>query len=978
MGRAFVSSEVGRQHLDQTGRFPKLTFAATVYASVTGTSQKLSAENYMASKRPIFMQVSVPQLPQVQVVAQSGYEYLTPGILDANLTYPGSWPDKAGHINFYNRVAPRNASFYTAAALQMSIFFMDHERSLLFPNVVPAGFLAVPGQNMVNPPLPQHTVFLPHMLTTQISNDALCILYHALEANDVMAAANYPVINRVYNATGNILACAYSSEAWYTAWHVLCQAACGMGKATLFEMDFLLGIVQNHPLHGYCDEGGIWRTLFSQYAVQPNCGVIVCDYNRESIGFVNFTTTQVIASAMTLQSVISRCLYEIGRDELTFMIRNGAPNEEVRGIISSVIDSIFAYYSESTKLELGYWMHYLNCDVGLNGQVDRHISFANLNYLKQFSSWMPTYSLDISASRIGSYDNKTVTNLNFVKFTGHCHIQSMLIGQHHTTIYQFDKAWDFSNGFYWLHPKINPNDGLMDTVFDGGIADQTNMSTNVINFLDGSVANVGTALGNHMWRDNGDLLPCAGELRTGDLGQHFVIAETIPEYAADGEYVISIERYMPLPAQRGEVTHAQQENVKFTRMNIVLRNRYHVEYDHFGLNRPKCPDLNALLFTFKRWDKYRVNAELKRLTKANRSVKYTCKQALADMSSIPRSSNSDYEEQDLKTEQAQVIDMFSRILSSTLLCNVIRYITDTYAADDDENTVITASALLIKLKKLSLAKEVEFKFVGSTDLSAARKAQTDEQSKKRFEDIVYVRFGFGSGARRWSPATYVNELHQLASLVMTNAHDSASAVDGIVHALGLDTETPYMLRDVEEMVHAEIAQLLANNPKITINSFINPNYNVAPTSDVIAYANSTNRHELNARSRQNFAKYAQSNADERERMSTKRTINESESPTALNLSSTKVDEKTIVSSDSTISGHTLLSYQTVVTPFNDDELKPSPSTVKAIIGKPDSSTIALNQPESAIQVAPVTNILIEPEVTIVTAGILAKNNGEQK
>jgi len=575
-GCFITSGDVTQSMIDRTGVRPKLLFALDVETDLESTDTTRRVNTKINLNRKILLSVGIPTSVNLGVCMGDGVKYSTPAISETIFQQDGSWNEKKGQINWYNRIAPLDGTFLSAAFFEMALFYIqDHFIPSVTGRGQPRAFPDVPAYDSKLPIPADMRALMPQELAGRLSTAALNILYHALNASTVLAMAGYPVANRVCNMAGRINRCVFEINAFFEALEALFVTACGSGSRVQAHLDFLLPFIQLLPAHGITDEGGAWRRLWSRYPIQTNTCVAITSHNRQTTGYYNLTSMQLVASAVTMQSVVSRSIFESHRDMMNFICAPACPDSDLTGVLNGVVQDIRCDLAAATGAHVSYFQHYLRAPNARRGIIDRHINPRMINIFKSACPFAASYTLIHSGDRAGQVQY-SADGGNPIVFNGDTRIERGDLEGTFVTRIGLSEQIDLSNGLCWLHPCMNIKGNLGDATYYGVATENQNMHSSV-NLIDGNRLTQGSRIGDYFWMPNNDLFPPTGELRTLSLGNHLVELATVPAYADKGRYTMSLSKYFVVYAQPGELNKPG-----FTRTDIYLKNE--------GFNPPVPPN----------------------------------------------------------------------------------------------------------------------------------------------------------------------------------------------------------------------------------------------------------------------------------------------------------------------------------------------------------------------------------------------------
>jgi hypothetical protein len=613
--------------VDFTGREPKITFSANVERTICESHATLHQHRYLREESQVLLTVGLKRTCTPGVNAGSGYMYAAPGIEEEIFKQQGAWDDKMGQINFYNRLGNLNGSFGTACAYQLAIYYVRYHISpRLLSSRTRDVFGSVPGKKHNESPSAHHSCFMPGELIQRHSKESLSLTYHALEAKDIMAAAGFPNLERVYNRCNDLPSTEFSLDTFWESFAICCMTFCGTGSYAQFEADFLMGLTNAMPLHGKSFEGGIWREAYRQFIIQPNMCVVVSNLVIHTVGYTRFTDAQVIFAAANLQACISRTIFETPRDTTVYMAAPGVNNDIAREALAHLLPDIKEGLAEATDLPVAFWDNCIGRSMLISQFANRHISTTHANYFGEFSGITSTYATPMSGELMGDHV-VNMASANWLTFSGSCKTTSVLTADNEIFYVGNMLGPRTPNNFlYWADPGIMMKDGLSDITYDCSSASDAYDLVDYEPLADGLVLNTGDALVQGVWNTALDLVPPLGSLRNASKNQILLKWRNMPSYLMEGEYEIKVWKYAAVNQMRGESKKAKVVNGENVNSRIYLylkKLRLLREWTGAGEARQSLKSLQEYL---------RVN---KKLTK---------RQIVAYVASIPESRVIDHEE----------------------------------------------------------------------------------------------------------------------------------------------------------------------------------------------------------------------------------------------------------------------------------------------------------------------------------------------
>jgi hypothetical protein len=596
--------------VDDTGREPKLTYCAKVHYKVE-PAQRNSAEGVQHFQKNIFTSVAIPTHGRIKCAKGMPMAYSSPAVLQSTYNVEGGIRDSGPDVNFYNRVNTTTGCYGTAAAATLAMLFV--EGHILDKLQTGGGVIELPGvaNDAVNVVDTGHvTSYMPNELALRHRPEVLTLLYHVLESKEVLAEAGYSRnIKRTMNRAGDLPQTTFNETDFYEVMYIVQHTLCADNDGNQFLCDFLLALAQQLKVHGMTDEGGLWRQMFGQMVVRPNSVVAV---SRAKAGHdlqVGLSDSLIVGSAIMLQQLVGRTLVETDYSVDKFLLPAGADNIEARRVVSMMLEDIYATLQQATGVAVSFWREHIVSGLLPTNEIDRHLSSDKVNYLGDYCPSVATHYLSaVTGNKMG---NCTVDKTSGVPitFTGSYSIDRKFAAG--SVLYEYDLSnrRDFSNGLTFCDPKLNPEDGLMDMEVDAFVTENLGL-TGLALLADGNMLSAGEKLGSKMWRDNGDILPTGGELRTMHKCKTIVTGCTIPAWAEEGKYTVSVGRYGILGPQVGE-----ERSPGMTRRDLV-NEELGFEYSVLDKDRPKAPSLTQFL---RQWRKMNSRAieKLKRQLEAS-------------------------------------------------------------------------------------------------------------------------------------------------------------------------------------------------------------------------------------------------------------------------------------------------------------------------------------------------------------------------
>jgi hypothetical protein len=577
----FAGANFSKKVLDETGKGLKIVFKAKTTYKANSTASGDNKPYGRIFNKTVFMSVGVPGALVVDVDQGLPCHYGSPAIGEADFAVKGAINDRAGQISFLNRFSLRNGTYMTAAAMEMAHMYLEY---FLLPrlNGRTTG-LPLPrfsGADYKQDPASEEIAFLPGELAQSHSTNVLSVIYSALQAENVLTAAGFePGVSRVFNKCGDLPATEVDEGEFFEAWHVLKHSAIGSSNSSQWDIEFLLLVIQNFPLHSVSDEGGLWRKVFGKVHLHPNACVVTSNFSPNTEGYHNINDTMIVTSAMTIQSVVGRAIFEMDQNNTKFMLPPNAVRSDVVSTLNMCRDVIVTSLHTSTKMHAGYWAELIGVDGVGDVWYDRHILKEQAMFLKSAFPFMPTYALDIVGERLGHYDYLEGSPQPLT-FKGKYNVKVLTQDNQFYLEFDMQNGMYFDNGMFYMNPKVNYDDGIMACANFGAITGSHSAMEREVALVDGRTFSFGDTIGEIIWRDNMDVIPTPGDLTSVYPATVLLSMEDTEDWIREGSYEVSVGRYSAVLDQRGE-----SRNRGSTRIDLVSKKSGR-EYPSIGSDRP--------------------------------------------------------------------------------------------------------------------------------------------------------------------------------------------------------------------------------------------------------------------------------------------------------------------------------------------------------------------------------------------------------
>jgi hypothetical protein len=759
MSNMFHGQMLEPEHLDETGRHPKLTMKAECEYLARSMDAGDGIPIDHCFSKAVFMNLSVPDKADVSVEYGSCPSYPTPAIAEADFALRGGFQDRSGQKDFMNRFSLLNSTYMTAAAMEMALLYIDH---FILPRLrgQEVGFVAPAVAEVDHRAniLDTQTSMLPSELTSHHSLQVLCLAHKALQANTVLGLVDFePGTSRVFNKCGNLPRTVVNEEIFWETWHLLRHTATGSKESSQWECDFMMVFIQNFSLHSLSDEGGVWRKIFKKYMIMPNACVVTSKFRPNTIGFYNVNDKMLMGTCATMQSLVSRALFEMRVDNRKFMLGPNPTPSEVATVIHMCRVSIIECFTQATNLPPDYWEDFIRLGSHEDLARDRHVVGDQAKFLKNFSPFMTTYSVGLPGTKLGanSYDPLLSKPL---RFKGAYGVNKVM--QDNMLMYTLDMQDDmlFDNGLFYLNPKVNRDDGLMELVHNGAYTGTNQPLEDVTRLVDGRDFSYGQAIAEVIWRDNRDVVPTSGDLRSIYATTVLLQGDTVPDWATKGNYQVSVGRYSFLRKMKGE-SRSQGK----TRMDEFIKRRGDSYPDPYGKDRPKIT--NPVQY-YRRYHNFsRKKAE--GIVKNQEELEKRARRELFN-------SDDKLDEQQLDVK-AEAIKLHVEGLASK-----IGQVSSSVKASQESNKIVASKKAVeawIDLEKIF--GDSGFVMV-SQDEASKWVAQMQGDTDNRY---VY---GQGDSSRKWNEDVYLGELETLRAKVDVIRNTLLAEIHTYTGALGGD------------------------------------------------------------------------------------------------------------------------------------------------------------------------------------------------
>jgi len=783
--------------VDYSGIQPKVTWVNNVIVHLTSLREAdVNKRLQTRLTRTVYCSNSIPRMATLKVRSGSGFTYPSPASSEASYVNPGSYTDSTGVLNWVNNHMSKRNCQLTAAALEMSRFYID---GIILPRLgiteEPIALQPVLGRARSETPTATTTCVIPHSLVTKHSAGAICVLYNALRARTTYGYAHIqPANDDVWALTGNTPAQPFTERAFWEAFHILAFSGCGSGSPDQFYMDFLLGITQNLQLHGNCEEGGIYRRYFEGITIEQNAVVISSKFEASLEGYITHNASEVIAASLTLQSCISRALYETNLDPTHFCLPEGATNQMAEEAMNYARADIEDTLKAATGLSLSYWRHFLNQALfGREGDMlhpDRHIVGNTHKYLGHYSTHLPTYGLPtIKKNRNGEIFVTQGASNDFITIHGTGRIDTTEIDGQVLFQLNLSKPHTFDNGLFFLRPGLNPEDGLANFEYGESFSSRSKKHIESEHTLDGREFTEGATLADIAWDDNSDLFPCAGDTRTINAQLSYFTAHHVDPLYRNYSYIVYMGKYVAL-------TGNLETDSKMPRYLTDLKRK----------NRATLYFENKRTTKGKKLTSYNYFRQIRELSKEAAKQK---EKSLRLQSKLQLKSGKKEERQailakvkELSTQAASASLMHLIHLDFLELLNKLVNQATSYGMSFSLTELYNST--LTKIKSKSVFKRDKFHFVSLQEYEAATKEKDKTLGKQQ---KIYIQYGSQAAAREFSYDIYLSELYEFAQNVKIRVTEDSSKIEALLNSIVETTGDENIRIEIKHTVNLMLKQI---------------------------------------------------------------------------------------------------------------------------------------------------------------------------
>ncbi|GHN03302.1 hypothetical protein RVD_107 [viral metagenome] len=785
-----VNVNLTAEHLDLTGKEPKITMTATVNALVAEINKNpLFAEKEKMVKA-CFISVACPNTFSLSVVKGHGVIYSNPACNTPEHSVRGMWRETKGQTAFLNNICAQNVAKMSACAVQMAKWFYEACISAPLHGTRKPVLAPMNMRGRDEEPTHEITCALAPDLKGKHGVEVISLIYNALESKEVLAAAGYDTtVNHVWNSVQNCGPVTVAEDIFWEGYKVL-KFSCGDEQAAKkFDCEFLLAVASVSSLHGNTDEGGIWRNLFKNIQVEPNRIVAVSPFNASTSGYNDIDSGTVISACANLQSIVSRALSEVSIAKRMMVLEPGCTNEDYLRVQATVMNEICDHMAAATVLGPEFFEQRF-CVEALDPALrDRHFSPGDrATIVANYSPYLSTYSVDDVGSEKGrfEYDKESTMPL---KFTGDFAIEKYIDRGRVYVLIDISQARNFKDGLCFLDPKLNRNNPLGECIVKGRIDSSGNFYEDTT-LVDGQVLKRGETLGDKLWRDNGCLFPSYGDANTTENGKIILEASGLPEWAFGAAYEVKVTRYAFCTRMSGE----DEKSTRRMKYESKVHNSSNVKY---GTKPPEIKNVAEYLRKVKKQSIGRSEARVAELARKKLYMDERIDELYGE--TIDR-----------------LVEDSDKVNAASLGKAVAKVVLPVFVAEDAISQVhsgeaeITDKSTKSKLvaAKAIMLRDEKVRFVSIEDLTVRTPGKPDTM-------VSELKYGSSKQLRRWNKNTYSQEVTDVLYECSALARQLVTLVGSNVLAKhGINEQEEYYegVRAVTDFAHksAEMANTYAS------------------------------------------------------------------------------------------------------------------------------------------------------------------------
>jgi hypothetical protein len=395
----------------------------------------------------------------------------------------------------------------------------------------------------------------------------------------------------------------------------------------------------------------------------------------------------------------------------------------------------------ATGLSIDYWYDHIRIGRPSDLAYDRHLLRDSAMFLKNFSPFIHTYALELPGTKLGRHTFNRGSPQP-LKFTGD--YSTSKVESYNELFFTHDMQDDmlFNNGLFYINPKVNWADGLMGMECNGGMTGDNVPISDEIPLVDGRVFKFQDLIADVIWRDNHDIIPTSGDLRSVRACTVLLGGVDAPSWIVKGEYEIRVGKYMVTRKLRDE-----QFVMGKTRTDLIIASQGVRYNEPRGGDRPKIRNEHVY---YTKWKKYTLKRAKRRVETNERFWSGVTRMVRAQLKGVSFGKDigvegkEDAAKEEVKELVNNVLDLRSRM--ETMIT-------------DGEYSVNDKFIKLWQKVRDTLLRSSQFYFVTDEDVKDATKIDPE------IRQVLTLRYGAGRAPRKWDEEVMMAEMQILGTVI---------------------------------------------------------------------------------------------------------------------------------------------------------------------------------------------------------------------
>jgi len=551
-------TDITPTNIDWTGAAPKMVFTAPVNIFLHPSDNASDMSRSFVAHHNVYLSLGLTNGRSIVTHIEAVPPYSDAAIYHSEYALAAGYGDAKNATSHVNQIFPSGQTLLTAAAYEMAHLWYHG----LFLRSVNAGLppylvSAHPG-NGILPANRAHTCYITAATRANMTIEALGVAAMALAATHVLPVG-FGGLHSVYVANDQIPQTVLTERSFWEAYAVLRFTGTSVSSSRRFDLEFLFSLSQLMPLHGNCDEGGIYRSLWDDLPVSPNRAVLITNWNTATEGYCPGTSSMIIANVIFVQALVARAVAETYGSTLTdgLLIANISGNVEAARMVAKILPKLGMILDQNFHVDTVWVMSYLTTNALTHDpNRNRHLRLNGIIDLRRYTGFLPSYRMDYVNSNqphSDSHYNYDKDSLPMLHFGGQDKLPVAFESNRLVFDVDLSSGIKFGSPLYFLQEFNNQLDGLALFDYSAVKTIDGNTLTSYLPFVDGQYLIPGQPLTQAMWHWNWDLFNHPGCLQTvPNLRPQFNITDSLRVYLHSYTYEVSVGQYICIGKQPNE------------------------------------------------------------------------------------------------------------------------------------------------------------------------------------------------------------------------------------------------------------------------------------------------------------------------------------------------------------------------------------------------------------------------------------------